>query len=236
MLSVLKTTFDDDGIFTSQIYEEKVETEYPLYTFNIDILSLVTDMHLKGKDPGQMYDILKEQRTSIACEEAKELATTIRRYFRNKIMLNRLKDEYISEYIDKLDDILNEPFKISEDKLNVLVTIPRIYFDNINIEAIMNSAKSVADRRGSDYNSNEPWTFIKKLERNSKSHSSYNYFFKNKDNHVLNLVVPKSQNHVGAWDYIVKQGTINIRGLMITEKVKGYDFHMYKLLSGYEIY
>lgn len=236
MLSIVKTTVDDDGIFTSRIYSDKEEKEYPLYTYNIDILALVTDMHLKGQDPGQMYDILKEQRTGIPSEEAKELANTIRRYFRNKIIISRLTDGYISEYTNKLDDVLNEQFKITEDKLNVLVTIPRIYFENTALEEVMNSAKSVNQDRGNTYETNEPWTFIKKIERNSRSQSAFNFFFKNKNNHVLNVVVPKAHHYVGTWDYIVKQGTINIRALLRTEKVKGYDFKMFKLLSEYEIY
>jgi hypothetical protein len=207
--------------------------------FNTPPLALVLAMLDAGKDVVQIYSTLSSLGESphIKVETAVEArhqaqAAEIYNYFAKKHTMRRIKDEFISEYMLALDDLIDNKKRINEESVKILVSLPRIYEQNRALERAMkgrNSAKKIDTLSFSAWRGEVEFVerVLIKSKSHSKSHSEYQYYFSTPKNYLMRIVVKKGQYGSNAWDLLAEHGKLHISAdVTYTYNLKGYDFNV----------
>jgi len=225
------TIFNTDNLCC----EIALDTPKVYLDFNTPPLALVLAMIDAGKDSTQIYSTLSSLGKSphIKAETAVEVrhqaqAAEIYNYFAKKHTMRRIKDEFISEYMLALDDLIDNKKRINEESLKILVSLPRIYEQNRALERVMkgrNSAKQV------DSMSFAAWRgeveFVERVHYKSKHINEYHYYFSTPNNYLMRVVVKANSYGQTAWTALALLGKLHIDAEVVyTYNVKGYDFNV----------
>ena len=221
-------------------WSPKPESAKPVYLeFNTNPLALVCAMIRNGKQPYEVVETLNgvgRQSRPIDASRAIEpedvdRANTILRYFAKKHTMRRVKSEWISKYMLSIDEIVDNPKRINKEYVPILVTLPRIYEQNLALERVMKGRKSVPSEKSSktlDFPSFEGVVeFVDKVNIKAGRNNEMHYFFSTPNNYLMRVVVKKGEYGATAWDFIAKQGKlhINVDSTYIFG-VRGYDFNV----------
>lgn len=214
---------------------EPANKNKPEVVFNSDPLAIVVEFYDRAMQPWEMYEQLTSKNT-LPTLSAKSLATadTIRKYFKNKILMRRLKNEHVSEFMIDTEALL-ESSSVRQDRLNILVKLPMFYHESIVTEGLLKDHNSLESDRGL-YNSEEVWSFVKRIDRFSRNQKTQNFYYKNKNNNLLRVSVPYKDMGSSIWDYISKKKEIGIKAPLPKVRLQGYDYFVYGLGNNYELF
>ena len=217
---------------------EEVALEKPKEYLEFDNppLALVIAMQEAGKySPDIIETLLGVSNTLIdtsyvVTAEHLTQADQIYKYFASKFTMRRLKNEYISTWMEKVDAFCNERNRIDKESLTVLVTLPKFYKENRELEPLMRDYTSISVKSNKDVlieNFNETLTFIKKIERRSKSNSYNDYYWKTQNNTLVRIRLENNTAGVSAWNCLSKLGKIKVNSdYCYAERIQGYDFYV----------
>ena len=167
----------------------------------------------------------------------REHAAKIRQHFKNKILLRRLKKKPNSSFMADVEDMLGKEVvsnKLKLKHLKALVKLPCFYQEDKDTEAILNSYKSYVARQKIDINCQLEYAGT--VERRSSATKSDFQYWRTPDNHLVQVELPLHDVGRSAWEFFVKQQTVNIRiKEKMVQKVKGHDFLVLSLGLDYEI-
>lgn len=235
---ILATTHSNNFIFDD---EEEATTSIPnisyrIHEFTVDSLAVVVDYSNAGKQPHEIYDALVNY-TSLHNPSLDSLRTAelIRKYFKHKLLMRRLKSEHISDYMKEMEITLENAGSVRSDRLPILVKLPVFYKESIETDSLFKEHSSLTNDRGA-YTSDEAWTFVKEISKYSKNEKSANFYFSNKNNNLLKVAVPFKDMGNSAWNYISSKKEIGIRSTLPKMRVRGYDFCLYSMTNSYELY
>lgn len=224
--SVLSAVFDE------WVQEKDRPKEY--LEFNTSPLALVIAMQEAGKTTDEIFVTLKGVGTNsristdnVVTKEHEEKSKEIYSYFSKKHTLRRIKGDFISEWMNKVDELCENPNRVDKTYTGVLVTLPRIYQYNRDVEAVMKNYKTVSkNQRVEDFESE--LTFVKALD----VHTRYNgtqteYYWSTPSGHLVRFCLDHAGLGKPAWDLLAKQKTIKLSTInCATSRIKGYDFYV----------
>lgn len=225
---------------------EAANTPKKYLNFDIDPLALVIAMLENGKD----LTIIVEELISLGSSKLAEVdiksvteqhiaqADTVYKYFSNKHTMRRLKNQYISPWMLKVEDLCNSRQRINKEFVTVLVTLPRFYEENCALDPLIRKHNSFPDPR--KYHPvaafNEPIEFVKKIERRANNGKYNDYYWRTKNNQLVRIRLETKNLGSAAWEQIAKNQTIHINSeYNKVTRIQGYDFYVIEPTASMEI-
>lgn len=225
--------------FENLCNEVLLESQESKLQFDIDPLSIVLSMKDEKISGPEIFETLldkdsknyKLQKQKVSANHIKK-AKEIYDFFSKKYTLRILKNEHISNYMTSLNEICEDCKNIKPSHLNILVSLPRVYDQNLRIEKILKDVisvdKNLNDRVSVDLN----LEFLEKLFSGYKK--QYYYFWKDSNNNLFAINVNEDTG-VAAWDFLSQQKKIHVKANGIVSKLSGYDFHYINLVKNIEL-
>jgi hypothetical protein len=196
-------------------------------------------MHEAGKESYEIYETLRGvgkmhgriDIVPVITTEHQKSAAEIYDYFAKKHTLRRIKGEWISDYMLAVDDLCENRKKIDEEHVKILVSLPRIYNQNRNLESVMKGRCSAPNKTSAKSLDFPPFEgvveFVDKVNVKSGQYNEMHYFFSTPKNHLMRVVVKKSEYGANAWDCLSRFGKLKIKtNATFTYAIKGYDFNV----------
>ena len=211
--------------------------------FNDDPLALVCAMLRAGKDYYDIGATLQGVGTRLNVQipidnvvesEDRERALAIRKHFRNKILMRRLKNMHISKFMLAVDDIIESPRRIEKDSVRPLMKLPDFYEEDRATESIFNSHKTLPTRQVTGLDTTIE--YVGTVKRRSSRNKVDIQYWRTPNNYLVRLVFPLHDMGKSVWDFLAQQGKVKIKTEQnCVTKVTGYDYYVYNLGSRYEI-
>jgi len=220
----------EDTIDNSKAKEPKEYLE-----FNTPPLALVVAMQAAGKDGSEIYQTLvgvgkhpQIKADNVISSEHQALAAEIYDYFAKKHTLRRLKNDFISEYMLAVDDLCENRKKIDVEHVKVLVSLPRIFKQNRELENVMKGHISAPKLDAFHFPLYEGVVeFVNSVIIKDRTRTEKHYFFRTPENYLMRIVVKKHEYGANAWDYLARLGKLRIKtDASFTYAVKGYEFNV----------
>jgi len=177
---------------------------------------------------GQDYAVNKVDLTTVVKDKHHQQSNEILQYFAKKHTMRRIKNEWISKYMQSIDEIVDDPMRINKEYIPILVTLPRIYEQNRSIERVIKGHKSAPKSNDLSFPPMEGEVeFVERLHFKVKSSNEYHYFWRTPNNYLMRIVVKKGHYGSEAWDLLAEHGKIHISAdVTYTYNIKGYDFNV----------
>jgi len=233
--------FDDWDIMDTSKAELEKPTEY--LEFNDDPLALVCAMLRAGKDYYDIGATLQGVGTrlvrrvsidSVIEAEDRERAITIRKHFRNKILMRRLKNMHLSKFMLAVDDIIESPRRIEKDSVRPLMKLPDFYEEDKATETIFNSHNTLP--AGNTQGLDTTIEYVGTVNRRSSTTKVDIQYWRTPNNYLVRLVFPLHDMGKSAWDFLAQQGKVKIKTKYgCVSRVTGYDYFVYTIGAEYEI-
>ena len=206
--------------------------------YDDDPLALVCALVRIGKQLYEMIEVLNDSfKTRITQyisiknlieQQDRDRANEIYDYFNKKHTLRRIKGEWISEYMLAIEDLCNVRQKINQEHVKILVTLPRIYKQNKQLERIMkgrNSSKATSNISFAAMHTE--LEFVDRVRIKQGNRDEMHYYWSTPKNYLVRFVVPYNQYGMSAWDFITSQGKIHLDSEVVhTYQIKGYNFNV----------
>ena len=221
-----------------------VEKPVEYLEFNDDPLALVCAMLRRGKQYGEIAEVLHgNYQTRVTRDlpisqvieaEDRERAIVVRKHFRNKILMRRLKNMNISKFMLAVDDLIESPRRIDKDSVNPLLKLPDFYEEDKATESIFNAHTSLPNKQQRGLHTTIEYVGTVK-RRSSRSKLDIQYW-RTPHNYLVRLQFPLNDMGLAAWQFLAQQGKVNIKSETgCVTKVIGYDYNVYALGAKYEI-
>lgn len=168
-------------------------------------------------------------------EEHLKKANEIRNFFKNSIMLRRLKGEFISSFMDIVDELNENIYKVNVEHIKILIKLPDFYRESAETRDLFAQYVSLDNTQNQATDVDDVWTFVKKIKRNSKHENVWRYYFANSKKNLMSVVVKSGIDSGIFLEYIASQGPVGIKGTGFHAKQPGWDFWFYRM-SNYELY
>lgn len=224
--------FDEFETTVSKTKDETIQ-------FHFDTLALACEAHLAGKNGGEIFSLIQAAHTQKPMpdisESAREHAETVRKYFRNKLMIRALKGEHISEYMASLTEYLDATDNlIKKGHVPILVKLPKFYDENTQTETIFKQHVPLGEK-GNEMIEDD-FSFVAQVHRQSRNQNFHRFYFANSRKQLLTFTLEKNEMGFKLWNYVAQQqGSIRIKARASKHNIPGYDFIMYHLGNDYEI-
>ena len=229
------------AVFDEWVQEAERPKQYLEY--GSDPLALVCAMLRAGKDYYEINSTLegvgKRLTRQIPIDnvierEDLERAEKIRKHFRNKILMRRLKNMNISKFMLAVDELLETPLRIEKESIRPLMKLPDFYEEDKATESIFNAHKSLPARnvQGLDTTLEYVGTVQR---RNSRTKVDMQYW-RTPNNYLVRVTFPLHDMGRSAWECFAKHGKIKVKAEHggVTNML-GYDYFVYSLTSKYEV-
>jgi len=242
--SVFANTVSQAWVNDWDLFEDDRSEKPPEYLeYNGDPLALVCAMLRTNKDYSNIKVVLEGSATlgnrmvdivDATNDQDRERATKIRRHFRNKILMRRMKNKNISKFMLAVDELLETPQRINKEHILPLMKLPDFYEEDKATEAIFNAHTSLPARPLSELDCEIEYVGTVQ-RRNSRSKLDIQYW-RTPNNYLMRVELPLQDMGKSAWEFFAKQQKIKIKASNGgTCKVIGYDFFVYHLGLNYEI-
>lgn len=228
-----KSFFAD--IWDTMVSEDAVPDPKPkeYLEFNTPPLALVIAMQEAGKDGSEIYQTLVGvgkrphiKADSVISSDHQAQAAKIYSYFAKKHVLRRIKGEFISEFMLAVENLCENRKKIDVEHVKVLISLPRIFKQNRELETIMKGHTSAPKLDAFHFPLYEGVVeFVDSVIVKDRTKNEKHYFFRTPENYLMRIVVKKHEYGANAWDCLAKFGKLKIKtDASFTMPIKGYDF------------
>ncbi len=222
-----------DIMFNEDTLKNKKE-ETKLITFHHDPLAFTIKMDSDGMSLGEIHTALLLANTTEVEQCFIDEASKIRSFFNHSILLRRLKNEFISSFMEIVEALNNNVYVVDESHLKALVKLPDFFKESTETNMLFAEHVSLSINQPSG-DLSDTWNFVKKIKRSSKHENQYRYYFTNDKKQLLSFFVNVSDRSFPVWNYIASSGPVGIKGYAYPNKQPGHDFIFYKM-SNYEFY
>jgi len=236
----ISAIFDEWDVIDNSKAEKPVE----YLEFDDDPLALVCAMLRKGKQYHDIAEALhgnyqtrvtRDIPISQAIEaEDRERAIVVRKHFRNKILMRRLKNMNISKFMLAVSDLIESPQRIDKKSVSPLLKLSDFYEEDKATESIFNSHKTLPAHNKQEIDTTIEYVGTVK-RRTSRTKVDMQYW-RTPNNYLVRVTFPLNDMGRSAWEYFAKHGKVHIStevGNVI--KVTGYDYFVYQLNTHYEV-
>lgn len=221
--SVLSAVFDE------WVQEKDRPKEY--LKFSVPPLAVVLSLLEEKRDLTAILETLitssRSGATTVVDDVHLNTAKEIYSYFTKKHTLRRIKNDFISDWMQKVDHLAETPLEVEKDDLKILVTLPRAYEYNKEVDNLTKNFKSVPNNSTiRDFESE--LEFVKKVSISQSNHGNgTDYFWKTPAGHLMRIRLLNNDLGKPAWDCLAQQKRIKIKTIACAvSRVKGYDFYV----------
>lgn len=235
------TAWVDEADNIPWISKDQKPKEY--LEFNDDPLALVCAMIRAGKEYYEIGSTLEGVGTRLTRQipinnaietQDKERALTIRKHFRNKILMRRLKNMNMSQFMCAVDDLIESPQRIEKQNVRPLLKLPDFYEEDKLTESIFNSHKSLPEKKVDNLDTVIEYVDTVK-QRNSRNKVDIQYW-RTPNDYLVRLVFPLHDMGKNIWEFLAQKGSVHIETENSSlSKVQGYDYFVYGINSKYKI-
>lgn len=220
--------------------DEPAQSEKPAVylNFNIPPLAFVLEQLDSGVSLYEIGENLKSYSKTgsyrVILKKHVERADHIYEYFTKKHTLRRLKNEFISPYMLAIDELADNKYHVREDHIPILVTLPRTYEQNTQLEGLFKNHASYAETTVQPFE--EPVEYIKTVKIVNKSSAENHYFWKTKSNNLLRIRCKVNDVSNSAWRHLTKQRNVKFNTVWCyPQRVTGYEFVLLEPGSDLEV-
>lgn len=168
--------------------------------------------------------------------ESQERADAVRRHFKNNFLLRRLKNEFMSEWMNTVDQALDSPYKIKKEWLAPLITLPLFYDESVATAKIFKNVCALDPIGGVSNYFNGEIEFVGKVHRIAKRENWWRYYFKDRHNHLILLNLESHSPAIPVWNYMIENSrNIEIEATVALNKHPAHEELHYRLTSEYKI-
>jgi len=210
------------SVFFDEVEAVKKLPEY--IEFDCDPVALAVSRLEQGKNACDVQTALYNYTQSgIINPEHVDKALAIRKYYRNKLTMLILKKTQgkMSKFRTDLYDFLNnDSHKYDKALIPLIIKLPDFYAEDCAIDRLAkeyNSINSNVNKIDTDVE------YVATIKRTSQRSKFSRYFFKTKNNYLIEVTVPNEQA-AGPMDFIAKLGTVRLKGQTFTKKFHDKDF------------
>lgn len=229
-------SFDDEETLSQPAVKEDVELsfDYDPLAFAISALDcnryLFTDIHsfLTNEDPSIFGNAsIKDLAVT---DSAVQHSKKIKKYYKNRLLMRRLKGLYISDYMKSLEELVESTNTIKKSQVKILVKLPEFYKENTETDAIFENCQSIKTAHATITEFDDVFKFVGSVERNAKNDKATRYYFANDKNNFLLYNARNTDKSKHLMDYIIQQDRpIRINGFSSLKPQPGYeDFYIYQ--------
>ena len=169
-------------------------------------------------------------------DQDQELADKIRNHFTHSVLMRRLNDQPISNFMNSLEEVLDQSTPTLTDQVKILVKLPAFYREYLLTDEIFKGRSQPAGILNSvEIFDNTILTFVGMVKRKSKNEDEYRYYCATQDNIIVAFFIKNTDRSYPVWDYLMAKGKFCISGQVLVGRQAGYDQHFYKLGYNYEI-
>jgi hypothetical protein len=225
-------------VVPTNLYSNLVKKEKPIryVEFDVDPLACVVKWLESDTATHQIHTWFEneEYTTETVTDEHIKKAEEIRSFFNNSIMLRRLKGEFVSPYMNIVEELNENVCKVNVDHIKILIKLPIFYKESTETRDLFSKYLSLEDTKEIKEIDNL-WTFVKKIQRHSKHEKFWRYYFFNSNQNLLCISINPNSDTSAFLDYIISQGPVGIKGVGCHCRQPGHNFYFYKMIK-YELY
>lgn len=213
-------------------YDEKPKASV-VYDLDIDPLAAIIELKAAGRFPE--VEMIKRH---IPSEETNRYAQTIREYYLDKIVTQKLSSTYRDSDFkrDMVKSLkLSGKHVLEEPHIRLLYRLPDFYVEDRFYDELTENYNSFLESRGRSAISSVPLTYIGSFDFYRRGFKAKNFYFKNSDNVVFELSVNNASVLMPITKIFDKIETLVVSGQVTYTKLKGYDFVVGKLDSKYTV-
>lgn len=220
----------------------KIEAKEPI-KFEVDLLAYAVMRLDNGAKPYEVYHELEyfdeykilDEFSTVDAKKYAQQAESIRRYFKNKHMIRRLKGQEISEWMQKVDRIVELPKQVNADSVRVLAKLPVFYKENKRLDEIFKDAVSTTEHNAT-VAINEEFELVDSYHRDALSEKDFRIFFRNSMKQILMLRIRLSEAAYPLWKAMATPGLkLRITGTAQSHKLPGQEVRSFQLNHNHEL-
>lgn len=230
-LPLTKSLFEDNtiSIFTEEVRFVKFDEDPLLISCTLYrlIKEKPNSMHRCWSIEAHAKEIAKQ-----ITSEDRAFSSTISKYYRDKLLVSRLKSIPLSEFRTDLYTYLTErPTRISEKFIGMIYKLPYFYEYDVGVTSIFGLDHTECSQ-GSHFTDTKTLSFISKLDAHKKHKKEYEYWFN--DDAGVRYMVPVAKNNclLKLWENTIDTEQVNING-KFEQKYK--DDRSYYVATGWKI-
>lgn len=210
--------------------EEKIEYPFDIIEFivnKIDDKHSLVSIHEKISS-FQPNEDLNRRSVFTFSSDVVERSNKIKSYFKNRLLMRRLKNQHMSKYMECLEELLETPRAIKMSHIKIAVKLPDFYREGTETEEIFKKSVSL-DKKASHIDINEVFKFVGTVKRHSAKTNTIRYYFKNEKGNLLLINCLNESKEHRLLDFIARTSpSILIRGNSRISHQQGYeDFLLY---------
>lgn len=209
-----------DSVFGS-LSGRDTDKKSSVYDLDIDPLAAIIELKAEGRFPE--IEAIKRQ---IPSKETNEYAQTIREYFLDKVVTQKLSSTY-RESDFKRDMVkalkLSGKQVLEDDHIRLLYRLPDFYQEDIFKDALVEKNKSFVDYKANTKVENVDLTYIGCIDYFRRGHRAKEFYFKNHDGFVFVINSIMSANLLPLTAIFDQVKLLTVSGTINYNKLKGHD-------------
>ena len=213
-------------------YDEKPKPSV-VYDLDIDPLAAIIELKAAGRFP----DVEMIQR-HIPSEETNRYAQTIREYYLDKIVMQKLSSTYRdTEFKRDMVKSLKLSGKnvLEEPHIKLLYRLPDFYKEDVFLDAVVSNNKSFLETKGRSTIKNTELSYIGSVDFYRRGFRAKNFYFKNSDNVVFMINSANASNLLPVTKIFEKIKSMTVSGQVNYTKLKGHEFVIANLDHKYTV-
>jgi len=203
-----------------------------VYDLDIDPLAAIIEIKAEGRFPD--IELIKRH---IPSKETNEYAQTIREYFLDKVVTQKLSSTYRDTDF-KRDMVkalkLSGKQVLEEHHIKLLYRMPDFYKEDIFLDTIVENNRSYPTNSRETLK-NVSLTYIGSLDFYRRGYRAKNFYFKNSEGFVFLISSSNSTNLLPITKIFNQIKTMVVSGTANSSKLKGHDFNIITLEHKYNV-
>jgi hypothetical protein len=156
-------------------------------------------------------------------DQYQESSDAIRKFFKNRLLMRRLKNQQISRFNANLEEVLENPQQLKHSQISILIKLPEFYREDRETEKLLKQYKSISGTVRQE-TVDQQFEYVTKIERNSSKEKTFRYYFANQKQELLMMSFEQHDRSNNLIDYIIRKNQpVIIKGNCIIKNQPGYD-------------
>lgn len=197
------------------------EKKSTVYDLDVDPFASIIEIKAEGRFPE-----IERIKNHIPSSETNEYAQTIRNYFLDKVITQKLSGQYRdSDFKRDMVKALKLSGKqvLEDDHIRLLYRLPDFYQEDIFKDALVETSKSFPDYKGKTSVENAELTYVGSIDHYRKGHRAKEFYFRNSDNYVFVISSVQSAILLPLTVIFDQIKSLTVTGNFNYNKLKGHD-------------
>lgn len=244
MSNAIKVSFGSPMPVIGTVDDDWLSTPKTKLTFTDSPLTVVCAMLREGKNLVEIHSAIhstglgEQDFRHLVTEEDREYAKRVEAYFKNSIILRKLNNKHVSNFMNETYDILTDFSQISVDSIRILVKLPSLYEESKLTNELIGKYKSAEFKNSKssfDYEGNIE--FAGKIRRVSRNENLYRFYFSTESKNLVLVSIKNTDMSLPLWNFLSEsKKPVKLKSHMFKKTQPGVDFNFLDLGLDYEIF